>query len=83
MTSTRSKPESLWHERLKDAQLQVDFARAYRKELEDAKSGCLASPDGELAYRNAVQAEKLALQKIVGLRKIFNSGVRQISDEQP
>ena len=84
MTTTFGAPESIWYERLKYAQLQLDFARAYLKEVEqDLKSGCL--PDGEFAHRSAIEAEKLALQKVAGLRKIFNALVLhgKIPDEQP
>ena len=85
MTAVPADLETLWHKRLKDAQLQLDFARTYLKEVErDLKSGCLPSPDGDLAHRNALHAENLALQKVARLRKIFKDLVAcgKVPDEQ-
>ncbi|GEM_PF-1561559 len=58
----RHELELLWLDRLKDARLRLAFARTYVKEIQkDFESGGISKPDGDFAYRVALQAENAAL----------------------
>jgi hypothetical protein len=57
----RQALHDLWHERLKDAKLRLDFARNYAREVHrDFPPGATLSPDGAFAQRKAIRAETFA-----------------------
>ncbi len=54
--------DMLWR-RLEDAKLRLDLAHNYVREITaDLKQGTVPSPDGEFAYRRALQAEAFAVE---------------------
>jgi hypothetical protein len=61
--------DMLW-QRLEDAKLQLDLAHNYVREVTgDLKAGAVPPPDGNFAYRHALQAEALAAENYL---KILN-----------
>jgi hypothetical protein len=67
----RQALHDLWHERLKDAKLRLDFARNYAKEVRrDFPPGAALSPDGAFAQQKAIRAETFALahyRRVLGI----------------
>src|SRR5579864_1349621 len=56
----RQALHDLWHERLKDAKLRLDFARNYAKEVRgDFPPGAALSPDGAFAQQKSLRCRNL------------------------
>jgi hypothetical protein len=89
MGDSRSGPESIavqWRKRLQDALHQLNSATLHLREIQqDYRSGAIPSPDGDLAFRQALRAETearreymrvaMALQDLVVHGKIPMEGV--------
>lgn len=67
----RQALHDLWHERLKDAKLRLDFARTYAKEVRgDFPPGAALSADGAFAQQKSLRAETFALahyRRVLGI----------------
>jgi hypothetical protein len=62
--------EERWRLRLRDAQIRLESARTYVKQVrQDLES--LPSPDGHFSYRKALQDEALALAEYQRVLHIF------------
>ena len=67
-----TKLTELWRSRLRDAKLKVDFARGYKKEVEqDFPSGTISTPDGNFEHYQALRAENLALAEYHRVLRIY------------
>lgn len=64
--------ERLWRQRMKDAQLRLDFARNYLKEVQrDFPSGTVPPPDGVFAHHKALRAENAALAEYHRVLRVY------------
>lgn len=64
--------ENLWRSRLRDAKLRYEFAKNYVNEIRQERKddGGIPSPDGSLAYLQALATESLAwvqYQHVLGI----------------
>ena len=64
--------ERLWRQRMRDAQLRLDFARNYLKEVQrDFPSGTLPQLDGAFAHQKALRAENAALAEYHRVLRVY------------
>ena len=64
--------ERLWRQRMRDAQLRLDFARNYLKEVQrDFPSGTVPPPDGAFAHHKALRAENAALAEYHRVLRVY------------
>ena len=70
---SRQALEGLWHRRLKDAELRLDFTQQYKREIEGTlKMGGIPGPDGHLLYQRALRAEYVALAEYSRVLGVFS-----------
>ena len=72
MDASRVELESLWRSRLQEAQLRLDFARNFLKEVQQDFPLSEPSTDGRYAYRRAIRLERLALQEYRHIQRILH-----------
>jgi len=65
--------EELWHERLKGAQLRLEFAQSSLHEFLNENPVGTLSADGHYAYRQAVKEETLALLEYARVQQIYQN----------
>jgi len=71
--SDRKAVEDLWHQRLRGVKLRLEAAQQDLHEfLRENPFRELSSPDGHYAYRQAIRAERLALQEYARVRRIYD-----------
>ena len=70
--STQKDLVQLWGNRLNDARLRLDFTRNFMREIEkDVQAGAIPSSNGELAFREALRAEREALAQFGRVLRIY------------
>ena len=72
MNPKRWAPEDAWRERLQTAQMRYRLAVNETRLAEtERKNQLMPEPDGSLAYRQALQSERLALAEYHKALRIF------------
>ena len=82
----RKALEEFWLNRLHDAKLRLTFTRNYLIEVkQDFSSPEIPAADGNFAYRQALQAENVALSEYQRILRIFSDLTLRgiIPDETP
>jgi hypothetical protein len=71
-TPDRRALEQLWHQRLTDAKLRLEFARNYMSEVKrDFSSGDIPENEEAFAHAKALRAENFALNEYNRVLRIF------------
>ena len=69
---TRREIEEVWRNRVRDAQLRLDFARNFVKEVQrDFPPDSVPSADGRFAFQKALRVENFALAEYRRVLRIF------------
>ena len=70
---SREELEKLWHRRVQEAKLRLDFARNYAREVQqDLQAGVIHPADGEFARRRALEGESAALANYQKVLRIYD-----------